>query len=54
MGYCSAIKGQITLGGEMTFYVQHGDWLYRIASVFASLLILYSLFRLIRKKIRRG
>jgi apolipoprotein N-acyltransferase len=50
----SAIKGQITLGGEMTFYVQHGDWLYRIASVFASLLILYSLFRLIRKKIRRG
>ncbi|MCB0770344.1 MAG: apolipoprotein N-acyltransferase [Flavobacteriales bacterium] len=46
----TAIRGSVHLNNELTFYVRHGDQLGRVAIVFAVLLLLLSLARLVKKR----
>jgi apolipoprotein N-acyltransferase len=41
----TAIAGLVSLQNRQTFYVQHGDYLARLALALAALLVLYSLLK---------
>lgn len=46
----TAIRGQVHVNDELTFYVRHGDQLGRVAIVFAVLLLLLALVRHVKKR----
>jgi len=46
----TAIKQDINLNSDLTFYVLHGDYLAKIGSLLALLGIVFIVFRIIRRK----
>lgn len=50
----AAIKYNIPVSTEQTFYVRHGDYLFKLFSLTGIILIVWNLFLLIRNKMRKN
>jgi apolipoprotein N-acyltransferase len=48
-----AIKQDVKLNNEITFYVKYGDYIARTASYMTAIIFLYSIFVSIRRRIKK-
>ncbi len=49
----TAIRGQVNLNDQQTFYIEHGDFISRVSCLFAVLLMLWSLVKPLRDKFQK-